>query len=209
MTPLADVVVVETGTANIASVVAALARLGRRAILTRDAEVVRTAACVVVPGVGTFGAAVASIDAAKLRRVLTERVARDQALFGICLGMQVFGDASEESPGATGLGTYRGVFRRFPQRPLLRVPQFGWNRIEGDGQGIDDGYAYFANSYRLEEAPAGWSVAWADHGGPFVAALERGATTLCQFHPEVSGTYGATCLQRWLERSRCLSEVTA
>ena len=87
---------------------------------------------------------------------------------------------------------------RFPES--VRVPQFGWNHVTAntDCRLIASGHAYFANSYRLAERPSGWAVATADHGGTFVAAMERGALLACQFHPELSGAYGHALLSRWI-----------
>jgi imidazoleglycerol phosphate synthase glutamine amidotransferase subunit HisH len=76
----------------------------------------------------------------------------------------------------------------------------GWNRVEPAGDGLAGGYAYFANSYRVQAPPAGWSRAWTEYGAPFVAALRRGDVLACQFHPELSGAYGLGLLRRWLQR---------
>ncbi len=85
-------------------------------------------------------------------------------------------------------------------RDGLRVPHLGWNRVTaGDGcRLLKDGDAYFANSYKLDEVPAGWAGATSDHGGDFVAALERGSVLACQFHPELSGAWGQALIERWL-----------
>jgi imidazole glycerol phosphate synthase glutamine amidotransferase subunit len=113
------------------------------------------------------------------------------------VGLQVLCDASEESPGVPGLGLVPGTVRRFPS--TVRVPQFGWNRVEAPPGGfLESGYAYYANSYRLDAAPAGWTAATSDHGGPFVGALRRGDVLACQFHPELSGAWGLAMLGRWL-----------
>ncbi len=98
----------------------------------------------------------------------------------------------------SGLGLVDASVRRYPA--TVRVPQFGWNRVEGPQSSgyLRSGYAYFANAYRLSRAPQGWDCAMAEHGGPFVAALERGDVVACQFHPELSGLYGAALLGRWL-----------
>jgi imidazoleglycerol phosphate synthase glutamine amidotransferase subunit HisH len=108
----------------------------------------------------------------------------------------------EESPGIAGLGIVQARVTRFPE--TVRVPQFGWNKVEA-GEACDlleSGYAYFANSYRALEAP-GWRVATAGHGGRFIASMERGKVIGCQFHPELSGDYGAALLSRFLELGQC------
>lgn len=199
--PRRTVHVVATGVANLASVRAALARLGCEAQATRCAQTVRDAAAVVLPGVGAFGVAAENLAAAGLVEALRARVRSDRPLLAICLGMQLLTEGSEESAGVEGLGVVPGRVERFRREPNLRVPQFGWNRVERARRGGllgETGHAYFANSYRLGTAPAGWDVAWAEHGGRFVAALERGAILACQFHPELSSQFGHRLMGRWL-----------
>lgn len=193
-----DVVVVRTGTANLASVLAGLRRAGAEPRVSADPADVLTAERVVLPGVGAFAAAMAPLRAAGLVEPLRVRVAEGRPLLGICLGLQVLCAASEESPGSEGLGVIPATVRRFPAGP--RIPQLGWNRIElaAGAALLAPGHAYFANSYRLDALPDGWTGALGDHGGPFVAALERGALLACQFHPELSGPWGQALLERWL-----------
>lgn len=198
--PLA-VQVVRTGVANIASVLAGLRRLGAEPALTEDPQTVATATAVVLPGVGAFGAGMERLRAAELVGVLRERVAAGQPTLAVCLGLQLLCEQSEESPGVEGLGALPATVRRFPS--TVRVPQLGWNEVVPQAEGglLERGFAYFANSYRLDRAPAGWAWARSEHGGPFVAALERGAVLACQFHPELSGPWGAALLGRWLARA--------
>ena len=193
-----EVVVVPTGTANLASVRAALARLGARPRLAEDAAMVEDATHVVLPGVGSFGAAMAGLREAGFDAALAARVNAGRATLAMCVGLQVLFEASEESPNAAGLAVLPGRVGRFPD--AVRVPQFGWNRVvpEPGCRLLELGYAYFANSYRVLEAP-GCAVAAAEHGGPFVAALERDGVLACQFHPELSGAYGHRLIARWLE----------
>jgi imidazole glycerol phosphate synthase glutamine amidotransferase subunit len=193
----ADVVVVPTGTANLASVRAALMRLGARPCLADDAAMIEAATHVVLPGVGSFGAAVAGLREGGLDAALAARVRAGRATLAMCVGLQVLFEASDESPEATGLAVLPGRVGRFPD--AVRVPQFGWNRVV-PGAGcrlIEPGYAYFANSYRVQDAP-GCAIVFAEHGGRFVAALERERVLACQFHPELSGAYGHALIGRWL-----------
>lgn len=201
MSAAEPVAVVRTGTANLASVVAALERAGRPAELTDDPERVRRAARVVLPGVGAFGPVARRLTDSGLAPVLKERIAGGRPTLAICLGLQLLAESSEESPGEAGLGAIPGVVRRLPDG--VRVPQLGWNRVEADPACslLEDGAAYFANSFRLESVPTGWHGAVADHGGPVVAAVERGAILACQFHPELSAAYGQRLVVRWLEMS--------
>jgi imidazole glycerol phosphate synthase glutamine amidotransferase subunit len=194
-----DVVVVGTSVANIASVLAALRRAGARPAVSLDPVEVDRATHVVLPGVGAFGAAMDAITRAGLAEVIAGRASAGRPLLAICLGLQLLAEGSDESPGVRGLGVVPGIARRYGS--AVRVPQLGWNRVQpvADARVINPGWAYFANSYRIESIPPGWSGATAEYGGPFVAALERRAVVACQFHPEVSGAWGAALIRRWLE----------
>lgn len=193
-----DLAIVRTGTANIASVVAAFERLGCRVRPTEGIADVREAERLVLPGVGTFGAAMERLNALGLRGPLKRRIEEGRPTLAICLGMQLLCAASQESPDVEGLGVVPGMLERFPDS--VRVPQLGWNRIHAHPSCsiLADGYVYFANSYRLEAAPVGWKAALCDHGGEFVAAIERGRVVACQFHPELSGEFGRGMIERWL-----------
>jgi glutamine amidotransferase len=193
-----EVVVVPTGTANLASVRAALVRLGARPRLAADAAMIEDASHVVLPGVGSFGATMAGLREAGLDAALAARVGAGRATLAMCVGLQVLFEASDESPNASGLAALPGRVGRFPE--AVRAPQFGWNLVDPEPgcRLLEPGYAYFANSYRVQDAP-GCRVATADHGGRFVAALEQGRVLACQFHPELSGAYGQALIARWLE----------
>jgi imidazole glycerol phosphate synthase glutamine amidotransferase subunit len=193
-----EVVILPTGTANLASVLAAFTRLGAKAQIAAEAAMVRDAERLVLPGVGTFGATMAGLREAGLAGALAERARGGAPILAMCVGLQVLFEASEESPGPAGLGVLQGKVDRFPA--TVRVPQFGWNRIEPEPgcRYLEPGYAYFANSFRVLAAP-GCKVARAEHGQTFVAALERGPLLACQFHPELSGAFGHRLIARWLE----------
>ncbi|MDY0002090.1 MAG: imidazole glycerol phosphate synthase subunit HisH [Polyangia bacterium] len=193
-----EVVLIDTGVANIASLVAAFGRLGRPARLSLDAREVREAEALVLPGVGAFAAGMARLREARLVETLRERIAAGRPLLAVCLGMQLLCESSQENPGVEGLGVVPAQVTRFPSG--ARVPQFGWNRVvPGEGAHlVEQGFAYFANSYRIARAPTGFAASESEHGGSFVAALERGALLGCQFHPELSGAWGQALLGRWL-----------
>jgi imidazole glycerol phosphate synthase glutamine amidotransferase subunit len=203
------VVIVKTGVANLASVVAAFHRLGAMTTLTLDAELVAAADRVMLPGVGAFGAGMAALGGREsgLGAALVSRFSSDRPTMAICLGLQLLAESSDETPGISGLSIFeRSHVARFagadPRTGLpLKVPQLGWNRVTpGPGARlVEPGHAYFANSFRLERAPSGWVAAMSDYGGPFVAALERGPHLACQIHPELSGPWGQALISRWLE----------
>ncbi len=190
--------VVATGSANLASVVAAFGRIGWTAEITGDPEMVASARRLVLPGVGAFAAVVEHLERSGLADPLRERIAAGRATLTICLGLQVLAMASEESPGIAGLGALPVTVTRFTGP--VRVPQLGWNRVAAgpDCQLMRTGDAYFANSFRITECPPGWLGSFSEHGTRFVAALERGPLLACQFHPEISGAWGADLLQRWV-----------
>ncbi|MGM0555697.1 MAG: imidazole glycerol phosphate synthase subunit HisH [Myxococcota bacterium] len=196
---MSDVFIIKTGVANIASMIVAFERLGAHPRLTDDAAHVREGDFVVLPGVGAFGAGIERLEQLGMRDALVGRVEAGKPLLSVCLGLQLLCETSEESPGVRGLGIIPSKVTRFPED--VRIPQFGWNEVvaQPDCTYLSTGYAYFANSYRLEGVPDGWSGAISDHGGPFVAALERGRTLACQFHPELSGKWGGDLLGRWLD----------
>ena len=193
------VLVVGTGTANTASVLAGLRRVGAEPELSHDCDALRKARHVVLPGVGAFAAAQSKLAEHGLIEMLKERVRNNHATMGICLGLQLFCESSEESPGVEGLGLVSGHITRFPES--VRVPQLGWNKVSPSlaCKFLVEGYAYFANSYRLLDSPEGWGCALTEHAESFVSAFERGNILACQFHPELSGEYGLTLIKRWLD----------
>lgn len=195
---MSDVLIVDSGVANLASVSGAFRRLGASVAISSDPTAARAAPRLVLPGVGAFGAGMAALRSSGLDAVIEEAVSSGKPVLGICLGLQMLCDASDESPGMAGLGVLGGTCRRLPAG--VRIPHLGWNAVSADpaARFIASGVATFANSYALPEAPAGWTPAWTTHGARFVAALERGPLLACQFHPELSAGYGAALLERWL-----------
>lgn len=191
--------VVRTGTANLASVLAALQRVGAEPVLTDDPDAVRAADRAVLPGVGHFAAARAALRGG-LDEAVRERAREGRPLLSICLGLQLLASSSDEAPGCDGLAVWPDRVTRFVGDGL-RVPQMGWNAVEPTpgARLLKRGFAYFANSYKLDTVPAGWEGALSDHGGSFVAAVERGPVLACQLHPELSGAWGHDLLSRWLE----------
>lgn len=191
--------IITTGLANLASVEAALGRVGVRAVRTTDANLVATSDHVILPGVGAFGAGMDSLRDAGLVEALAERVRAGRPTLAICLGLQLLAAASEETPGVRGLAVLDDVIRELPVG--LPRPQMGWNYVRApeDSRFMRDGYAYFAHGFALRDAPKDWLAARTTYGGPVVAAVERGDVLGCQFHPELSGDWGQELVGRWLE----------
>ena len=192
-----DVVLVDGGGTNIGSVRYALQRLGVDADLSADAARIRRATHVILPGVGAAPPGMAKLRDAGLVDVLRDL---QQPLLGVCLGMQLLFERSEEG-GTECLGLLPGEIRHFPQGGL-RVPHMGWNRLDVEhddplvaGIGAEP-YAYFVHSYAAP--PTAATVASADYGGAFSAVVRRGNVCGMQFHPERSAAVGARLLQNFL-----------
>ncbi|MDH3663421.1 MAG: imidazole glycerol phosphate synthase subunit HisH [Alphaproteobacteria bacterium] len=195
---MADVLILPTGTANLASVEAAFKKLGASTVRAEDPKTITEAARVVLPGVGAFGATMAGLRAKGFAKPIAERVQAGKPTLSMCVGLQVLFETSDESPEAQGLSVIEGKVGRFPDQ--VSVPQFGWNHIQAEAacRYLESGYAYFANGFRVQAAP-GCRTATSRHGEPFVAALERDDVVACQFHPELSGAFGHRLIRRWLE----------
>ncbi len=198
-----SVIIVSTGLANIASVSAALDRLAVRPIVSSSPTEVRTSDFVLLPGVGALGPAMQRLSSVApcgdtLAAALRERVREGRPTLAICLGLQLLCESSAEAPGVAALGCFRTAVDRLDNAPSL--PHFGWNEVvpERTNSGLQRGYAYFAHSFGVRSAPPDCEVAWTHHGDRFVAALRRDAVVACQFHPELSGAYGAGLLSAWL-----------
>jgi glutamine amidotransferase len=191
-TPVAGVI--RTGTANLASVLAAFARMGAATRVVDRVEDLEGIDRLVLPGVGAFGAAMAGLRARNLDRAITDRVQAGAPFLAICLGLQLLAEGSDESPGVTGLGVLPGRARRLPEG--VRVPQLGWNTAQWT-DGSQPFTVWYANSYGLDEGGAGGEPAHTTHGRPFIAALRRPGQLACQFHPELSGETGARLLAAW------------
>ena len=198
---MTDVLILDSGVSNLASVCAAFERLGARPVVTSDPAAVRAAERLVLPGVGHFAAGRAALARTGLDDALRDAVAAGVPTLAICLGLQLLTEGSDEAPGVAGLGVLDGVCRRLP--PGVRVPHLGWNRVAPDAGSrlVAPMDAAYANSYALTEAPSGAAVAWTTHGARFVAAVEQGRVLACQFHPELSGADGQALLARWLTQA--------
>jgi len=200
------VVVLDYGSGNLRSAQRALTRAGADVTVTADLDAATGADGLVVPGVGAFAACLAGVEALGAGPVIAERVAAGRPVLGICVGMQILFEYGEEHGVVTkGLGLLPGGVTKLPAR---RVPHMGWNTIAvpaGSRLGVGlppDPRFYFVHSYAARAvgplADAGAVITTCDHEGTFVAAVERGALSATQFHPEKSAEMGATLLRNWL-----------
>ncbi len=193
------VVVLDHGSGNLRSAERALQRVGADVEVTADLDAAREADGLVVPGVGAFAACMAAIRAVGGDAVVRERLAQDRPVLGICVGMQVLFERGDEHGEQTeGIGVLPGVVRRLQAEV---VPHMGWNDVEvPDGSRLFAGLAgerfYFVHSYAVDDVPDAL-VTRSVHGAPFAAAVERGALSATQFHPEKSGDAGAALLENW------------
>lgn len=152
---------------------------------------------VILPGVGAFGAVMESLRRGGLDQRITELVRASTPYLGICVGMQILFNSSEESPNAEGLSLLPGKVVRFRAQ---KVPQIGWNHIQPEqNDGWEAGYVYFVNSYYPQPDNTDTWLYRADYGVPFCAAVHSGNITAFQFHPEKSGEFGGKLLQRWVQ----------
>jgi glutamine amidotransferase len=207
---MTDVVVLDYGSGNLASAERALRRTGASVVVTSDFDTAVNAEGLVVPGVGAYEACMAGLSAVRGQRIIDRRVAGGRPVLGICVGMQIlFERGVEHGVQTDGVGEWPGTVERL-QAPI--VPHMGWNVVSpGAGSvlfaGLDPRTRfYFVHSYAVRrwelEVTGRFTppvVTWAEHGGDrFVAAVENGALSATQFHPEKSGDAGAEVLKRWV-----------
>ena len=189
---------------NIKSVENALKVLGQETCLTRDRDLIWKADKVILPGVGAFGDAMDRIRAYDLEDVIHSVTDRGTPFLGICLGLQLLFESSEESPGAEGLGILKGRILRIPDTDGRKVPQIGWNDLSYPAQGrlfqgLPEGtYVYFVHSYYLRAEDPSIVTARTEYGVSIDAAVESGSVMACQFHPEKSESAGMRILENFL-----------
>ena len=190
------VTIVDAGTGNLRSLCNALTALGLESRVLREPPR-DTAACLVLPGVGAFGHAVRALDERGWRSYLTRAAGAGSRIVGICLGLQLLFESSEESPGALGLGLLRGTVRRL-DASAAKVPHIGWSRLRPTGDEPVPPWAYFVHSYAACPDQAAIVAAWAGHPEPFPAVVRRENLTGVQFHPEKSQGPGLAYLKTLL-----------
>lgn len=198
------IAIIDYDAGNIKSVEKAVAYLGKEAVVTRDANTILSADHVILPGVGSFGDAMQKLKDYNLVEVIKEVVARKTPFLGICLGLQLLFDESEETPGVKGLGILPGKIVKIPEAEGLKVPQIGWNSLSypSEGklfEGIEEGaYVYFVHSYYLQAKDHSIVKAEAEYGVMVQASVEKDNVFACQFHPEKSSDVGLKILENFL-----------
>lgn len=191
------VAVIDSGGANLGSVVQALNRLGVESLLTRSSRDIQHASHVILPGVG---AAAAAMQALRQNALIDTLKSLTQPVLGICLGLQLLFEGSDEG-NVECLGLLPGQVRPLPEETGLRLPHMGWNQLHWQqddplNQGLDGGeWFYFVHRFA---APAGQAVATSEHAQPFAAVVRRNNFAACQFHPEKSARAGSRLLQNFL-----------
>ena len=198
------IAVVDYDAGNVKSVEKAIEKLGAKHILTSDPAEIAKADAVILPGVGNFGDCVSKLKERGLDTSLKEYAASGKPFLGICVGLQLLFDESEESPGVKGLGILPGKIKRFPGSADLKVPQIGWNDIiESKGrllEGIDkETYFYFVHSYYLECEDSSIVTSRTEYGITYDSSVEKGNVFATQFHPEMSSDAGLKVLSNFLK----------
>jgi glutamine amidotransferase len=195
------IAVLDYGIGNLRSAQKALERVGADARLTADVTEIESADGVVLPGVGAFASCMSALRDSGLDKLALDAIAADRPFMGICVGMQMLYEGSDENPDAVGLGVLPGRIRLLPDD--VKRPQMQWNILDRTRpsamlDGLDDPvWVYFVHSYAAE--PTADVVATCDYGAPLTAAVERGRLWATQFHPEKSGSAGLAILRRFVE----------
>lgn len=198
------IAIIDYGMGNLYSVEKAFAKLGADAVITSDPKVIITAEKVVLPGVGAFGDCMKNLVNYKLVDVIHQVINKGTPFLGICLGLQLLFDGSEEDPDVKGLGVFPGTVRKI-EAPGLKVPHMGWNNLSFPSQTplfsnvSQDSYVYFVHSYHAVPNDSSIITAVTDYGGSVTAAVGRGNVQAVQFHPEKSSSVGMKILANFKE----------
>ncbi len=195
------IAIIDYDAGNLKSVEKALLHIGADAVITGDPETIRSADKVILPGVGAFGDCMRQLESRGLIDVVKEVAASGKPFLGICLGLQLLFEDSEESPGVPGLGILKGHIRRIPDQPGLKIPQIGWNSLEFPRPGRlfagleQNPYVYFVHSYYLTADDPSIVTARTEYSVAIDASVEAGNVFACQFHPEKRGEVGLQILR--------------
>lgn len=199
------IAIIDYDAGNIKSVEKAFLYLGEQVVITRDKDTILSADKVVLPGVGAFGDAMEKLKNYDLIPVINQVVESGKPFLGICLGLQLLFDESDEAPGVKGLSILKGKIKHLPTDKGLKVPQIGWNSLAYDHQGrlfkdIKEGsFVYFVHSFYLEAEDENIVMASCEYGTKVHASVEKGNVFACQFHPEKSSSVGLKILKNFIE----------
>ena len=199
------IAIIDYDAGNLKSVEKALLSLGQEVLVTRERSELLSADKVILPGVGNFGDAMEKLKAYGLVDVIKEIVQQEKPFLGICLGLQLLFERSEEAPGVEGLGILKGEIVRIPDTPGLKIPHIGWNSLtlQNDGRlfrGVEgEPYVYFVHSYYLKAEDPQIVKATTEYGTLIHASVEKGNVFACQFHPEKSSQVGLKLLKNFAE----------
>ena len=202
------IAIIDYDAGNIKSVEKAMQYLGEEAVVTRDRETILSADGVILPGVGAFGDAMEKLHAYGLVDVIHECVQKQIPFLGICLGLQLLFESSEESPGVKGLGVLEGKIVRLPAESGLKIPHIGWNNLKFPKKGrlfegvAEDSYVYFVHSYYLQAKDPEIVMATTEYGATIHASVEKGNVFACQYHPEKSSGVGLKMLKNFIKLTK-------
>lgn len=197
------IAVIDYDAGNLKSVEKALIYLGHEVVVSSDADIIGRADKVILPGVGAFGDCMEKLNQFGLVEVIKDTAASGKPFLGICLGLQLLYESSEETPGARGLSILKGTVKRIPDKEGLKIPHIGWNSIDIKPgaklfKGIDNNsYVYFVHSYYLKAQNKSEVVATTDYSTLIHASVEKDNIFACQFHPEKSGDVGLKILNNF------------
>ena len=197
------IAIIDYDAGNLKSVEKALVSLGEDTIITRNFSEILSADKVILPGVGAFGDAMAQLKKYELDKVVHEVAEMEKPLLGICLGLQLMFESSEETPGVEGLHLLDGKIHRIPEAEGIKIPHIGWNSLDFPKesklfQGISkQAYVYFVHSYYLKAADENIVAATTEYSTHIHAAVEKGNIFACQFHPEKSSAVGLQILKNF------------
>ena len=199
------IAIIDYDAGNIKSVEKAMLLLGQEVKITREKDEILNADKVILPGVGAFGDAMGKIRQYGLEEVIKEVVKKGTPFLGICLGLQLLFESSDETPGVEGLGILKGKILRIPDCEGLKIPHMGWNSLKFPVNGrlfkglLEDSYVYFVHSYYLNAEDESIVTATTEYSTLIHASVEQGNVFACQFHPEKSSDVGIQILKNFVE----------